>query len=150
MFAQDTALRRSCGLFCTQAGAQGYISLGFRVKPNPRRCHVGFNAKGRWTLNQTLTIFLRCVYTKHNSKPLCLGDRTRSCRHPLSQSEFSRAVQHPWPRRFFWCWNRNSGDTGGLVKEDWRELEWDKVTYLSLIGLRPWFLDWVGLNILGP
>lgn len=47
--------------------------------------------------------------------------------------------------RFFWCWNRNSGDTGGLVCEDWATLEWEKLTYLSLIGLRPWFLDWVRL-----
>ena len=47
--------------------------------------------------------------------------------------------------RFFWCWNRNSGDTGGLVAEDWATLEWEKLSYLSLIGLRPWFLDWVRL-----
>ena len=45
--------------------------------------------------------------------------------------------------RFFWCWNRNSGDTGGLVAEDWSTLEWEKLAYLSLIGLRPWFVDWV-------
>lgn len=139
MLAQDTASRRSCGHFCTQAVARGYCSVrGCRHNPVAATSvsaqkDVAFKA-----------IFLRCVYTKHNSKPRCLGHRTRS------QSKVSRAVQHLWLRRFFWCWNRNSGDTGGLVKEDWRELEWDKVTYLSLIGLRPWFLDWVGCNIFGP
>lgn len=50
--------------------------------------------------------------------------------------------------RFFWCWNRNSGDTGGLVAEDWATLEWEKLSYLSLIGLRPWFLDWVRCHVL--
>jgi hypothetical protein len=49
--------------------------------------------------------------------------------------------------RFFWCWNRNSGDTGGLVAEDWATLEWEKLAYLSLIGLRPWFLDWVRCHV---
>ena len=52
--------------------------------------------------------------------------------------------------RFFWCWNRNSGDTGGLVAEDWATLEWEKLAYLSLIGLRPWFLDWVLPIVLIP
>ena len=58
-------------------------------------------------------------------------------------SSFLLQRSHRCCCRFFWCWNRNSGDTGGLVMENWLDIEWEKVTYLSLIGLRPWFLDWV-------
>lgn len=41
----------------------------------------------------------------------------------------------------WWCWNSNSGDTGGLVKTDWMTLEWDKLRYLiDRWGLRPWWM----------
>ena len=44
---------------------------------------------------------------------------------------------------FYWCWNANSGDTGGLVQDDWTTLEWDKLAFLTKIGLRPWHMEWV-------
>ena len=31
----------------------------------------------------------------------------------------------------FWCWNPNSGDTGGLLKDDWRTIDADKQSYLA-------------------
>lgn len=40
---------------------------------------------------------------------------------------------------FFWCWNANSGDTGGLVADNWEDIQWQKIDYLSIIGLRPWY-----------
>ena len=42
------------------------------------------------------------------------------------------------PNWFYWCWNVNSGDTGGLVKDDWTTLEWGKLQYLEKLGLTPW------------
>jgi hypothetical protein len=72
--------------------------------------------------------------------------QTDGCVHAsLSFSAFliQTRLGHGTMHRFFWCWNRNSGDTGGLVAEDWATLEWEKLAYLSLIGLRPWLLDWV-------
>lgn len=68
-----------------------------------------------------------------------LLDLTKYMTRSDGASAETHAVLDNW---FFWCWNRNSGDTGGLVTADWRELEWEKVTYLTLIGLRPWFMDW--------
>ena len=44
---------------------------------------------------------------------------------------------------FYWCWNANSGDTGGLVQDDWSTLEWVKLAFLQGVGLRPWFSSWV-------
>ena len=39
---------------------------------------------------------------------------------------------------FWWSWNANSGDTGGLVSDDWLRIEWKKIDYLRTIGLDPW------------
>ncbi len=50
----------------------------------------------------------------------------------------SRSKEGIWQRRFvdfikqkelgfvYWCWNPNGGDTGGLVKNDWKTVESDK------------------------
>lgn len=38
---------------------------------------------------------------------------------------------------FYWCWNANSGDTGGIVDNSWVNIEWRKINYLMDIGLQP-------------
>lgn len=41
---------------------------------------------------------------------------------------------------FYWSWNANSGDTGGLVDDTWRNLEWVKLNFLTdSLGLNPWY-----------
>lgn len=41
----------------------------------------------------------------------------------------------------WWCLNENSHDTGGLVKNGWQDLDWQKLSYLiSQLGLRPWYM----------
>lgn len=42
---------------------------------------------------------------------------------------------------FFWfAWNANSGDTGGLVSSpDWDTIIWPKIEYLQTLGLAPWY-----------
>ncbi|KAL0040077.1 hypothetical protein WJX79_005360 [Trebouxia sp. C0005] len=50
--------------------------------------------------------------------------------------------QHaPIPHWFYWSWNANSGDTGGIVADDWTSIHWKKIDYLISCGLRPWYLD---------
>ncbi len=45
------------------------------------------------------------------------------------------------PNWFYWCYNANSGDTGGLVDDMWRNLEWIKIDFLTTqLGLRAWYL----------
>ena len=39
---------------------------------------------------------------------------------------------------FWWSWNANSGDTGGLVSDDWIRIIWKKMDYLGKIGLESW------------
>ncbi len=41
---------------------------------------------------------------------------------------------------FYWVWNNNSPDSGGLLADDWRAITWDKVDYLTQLGLTPWYL----------
>lgn len=42
---------------------------------------------------------------------------------------------------FYWCYNANSGDTGGLVDDTWQRLEWTKLRFLVRnLWLRPWYL----------
>eukprot|EP00798_Chlamydomonas_sp_ICE-L_P006250 gene6250-2875_t len=40
---------------------------------------------------------------------------------------------------FYWCWNDNSGDTGGLIDSSWVNILWNKIQYLESIGLEPWY-----------
>jgi hypothetical protein len=40
---------------------------------------------------------------------------------------------------FYWSWNPNSGDTGGLVEDNWLTILWNKIDYLATIGLKPWY-----------
>ncbi len=46
---------------------------------------------------------------------------------------------HPIKNWFYWSWNPNSGDTGGLVDDNWLNVVWNKIDYLSTIGLMPWY-----------
>lgn len=41
----------------------------------------------------------------------------------------------------YWDWNANSGDTGGIVENDWRTIAWTKIEYLTTIGLKPWYMS---------
>ena len=43
---------------------------------------------------------------------------------------------------FWWSWNANSGDTGGLVKDDWVSLHWAKLAWMNAAtGLQPWYVS---------
>ena len=43
------------------------------------------------------------------------------------------------PNWLYWSWNANSADTGGLVANNWVDIEWVKIDYLQKIGLVPWY-----------
>ena len=52
---------------------------------------------------------------------------------------------------FYWCYNPNSGDTGGIVDNSWDTIQWTKMDYLVYgtisgsstnpngLGLVPWY-----------
>jgi len=35
----------------------------------------------------------------------------------------------------YWCWNPNSGDTGGILMDDWQTIDYNKMSYLVLDSL---------------
>ena len=40
-----------------------------------------------------------------------------------------------------WSYNPNSDDTGGLVENDWKTIVWEKIDFLTQLGLEPWYLE---------
>eukprot|EP00879_Flechtneria_rotunda_P005895 GHRR01006201.1.p1 GENE.GHRR01006201.1~~GHRR01006201.1.p1 ORF type:complete len:485 (+),score=144.84 GHRR01006201.1:175-1629(+) len=41
----------------------------------------------------------------------------------------------------WWAYNENSGDTGGIVINEWQDLHWEKINWMiARLGLRPWYL----------
>ena len=42
---------------------------------------------------------------------------------------------------FWWAWNANSGDTGGIVQQDWLTINWNKVDWMASVGLKPWYAN---------
>ncbi|GBF93230.1 glycoside hydrolase [Raphidocelis subcapitata] len=58
-------------------------------------------------------------------------------------SEGAAAAYNPVPVNgwMWWAYNENSGDTGGIVKNYWQDLHWDKLNFMiGRMGLRPWYL----------
>lgn len=44
------------------------------------------------------------------------------------------------PHWCYWAYNQNSGDTGGIVKNNWQDLDWLKLRYLmDKMDLKPWY-----------
>lgn len=41
---------------------------------------------------------------------------------------------------FWWCWSPNSADTGGLIDDQYTNIEWYKIRQLTTLGLRPWYM----------
>lgn len=39
-----------------------------------------------------------------------------------------------------WAYNENSGDTGGIVTNQWQDIHWPKVRFMmQRLGLQPWY-----------
>ena len=52
---------------------------------------------------------------------------------------------NPTPNMIWWAWNANSGDTGGIVMDNWKDVNWNKVAWLQkAAGLQPWALGVAG------
>jgi hypothetical protein len=52
---------------------------------------------------------------------------------------------------FWFAWNANSGDTGGIAMPDypgdWGSINWNKIDYLISLGLSPWYLSPAGSTV---
>ncbi|AUR51500.1 hypothetical protein CUN60_04075 [Aquella oligotrophica] len=65
-----------------------------------------------------------------------------------------RGKHQPIYNWFYWSWNANSGDTGGIVDDSWKNINWNRIDHLSRgvlsgqtvinpsgIGLQPWYIN---------
>eukprot|EP00878_Enallax_costatus_P046652 GHUV01056898.1.p1 GENE.GHUV01056898.1~~GHUV01056898.1.p1 ORF type:complete len:373 (+),score=85.73 GHUV01056898.1:368-1486(+) len=58
---------------------------------------------------------------------------------PASSPQFPHEAVSGW---FWFCWNANSEDTGGLVADDWSSLVWHKIDWLvEHLNLKPWWVQ---------
>jgi hypothetical protein len=54
-------------------------------------------------------------------------------------AEYNRVPIAGW---LWWAYNENSGDTGGIVMNDWQDLNWAKLRFMmTRLGLTPWYRD---------
>lgn len=67
-----------------------------------------------------------------------LADLATYWSNPGAVTDPYHGVVENW---FWWCWNANSVDTGGMVGEDWLTIQWQKIKYLKSVGLEPWYMD---------
>ena len=70
--------------------------------------------------------------------------RHRGCRSqrlsPLQNGAraYNKAPLTGWN---WWAYNQNSGDTGGIVRNNWQQLDWAKLDWMvAALRLRPWYL----------
>jgi hypothetical protein len=63
------------------------------------------------------------------------------CTPPCTtQGSARRYNQIPLAGWMWWAYNENSGDTGGIVHNDWQDLHWAKLRYMmDYLGLTPWY-----------
>jgi len=53
-------------------------------------------------------------------------------------------LHNPLSGVFWWAWNANGEGAMGVVRNDWTAVDWNKVTWLEHVGLRPW---WFGSGV---
>ena len=54
------------------------------------------------------------------------------CNATGAGADMKHAPIHSW---IYWCYNPTSADTGGIVGDDWRTLDFKKIAYLQKLGL---------------
>ena len=76
--------------------------------------------------------------------PVVIGETGSRFTDPLDarmMADFAGELRRLKAGVVYWCWNANSGDTGGIVKDDWTAVNWEKVAWLqAAVGLKPWAL----------
>lgn len=96
-----------------QAAGYKWVLLAARRLP-ALMCMLPAPTRGRTRTSWTVAWLADC-------------DRT-GCRHP------------PITSYFYWVWNADSLDTGGILNMDWRSIAWERVDLLSKsLGLSPWY-----------
>jgi len=74
--------------------------------------------------------------------PVVIGETGSKFTDPLDvrmMADFAGELRRLKAGVVYWCWNANSGDTGGIVRDDWVAVAWEKVAWMQkAVGLHPW------------
>lgn len=58
----------------------------------------------------------------------------------LAQGNAAQYAKQPLSGWLWWAYNENSGDTGGIVMNNWQDLDWNKLGFqMDKLGLQPWY-----------
>jgi aryl-phospho-beta-D-glucosidase BglC (GH1 family) len=71
---------------------------------------------------------------KQNIAPLWLGEFGTKNQIPSDQQWFSAIANYIQSNHLsfaYWCWNPDSGDTGGILEDDWQTVHQDKLAILQ-------------------
>lgn len=96
-------------------------------------------------LNESFGYLIEPGYCVGSCKkfPIAIGEFGSRFRDPEDiqfMHDFAKYMnEHAIKNWFYWSWNPNSSDTGGLVEDNWTTLIWKKIDYLTTIGLIPWY-----------
>lgn len=56
------------------------------------------------------------------------------------QGNAAQYAKQPASGWLWWAYNENSGDTGGIVQNNWQDLDWNKLRFqMDKLGLTPWY-----------
>jgi endoglucanase len=60
------------------------------------------------------------------------GSKFEDPRDLIHLQDFSKWMKETFknPSWLYWAYNQNSGDTGGIVKNNWQDIDWRKVLWL--------------------
>ena len=71
---------------------------------------------------------------KQNIAPVLLGEFGTKLQTPSDRQWLNQLTQYIGVNNMhwtFWSWNPNSGDTGGILNDDWQSINADKQSYLA-------------------
>ena len=85
--------------------------------------------------------------------PVVIGETGSNFTHPADKQYFDSLVKfmraappadtYPtskFNRYFWWAYNANTKEVGGLVGRDWHTLDWKKLGWMQdNLGLKPWY-----------
>ncbi|DBB06710.1 TPA: hypothetical protein ACH3X1_012211 [Trebouxia sp. C0004] len=114
------------GLFNRLSLSFGYLNKqGYCSRSNPHNCH-----QFPVVIGETGTTFaLQADQQQMADFALYLNN----------QGAGNDGQHNPISSWFWWAWNANSGDTGGIVEADWTTINWTKINYMISLGLNPWY-----------
>lgn len=146
-FVTNQSIIKSMGIEDASPFFEGVIRKPYRdnviISPHMYGPTIALNSRahaGELLKQRMWNSYMYLYYRGYKGKrfPVVLGEFGSFLKDPRDILFFKDLARYWIPRGqrhwLWWAYNNNSGDTGGIVKNDWEALEWDKLKYL--------WIDW--------